>query len=83
MRRRVVGSHAPLLVKMGVRIWKAKSVPVGSRFAKLAVLVRVRDSGEGLAADEAVPVAPACASELDGCLVVVGRCLTDILLFCV
>lgn len=39
---RVVMSHCPWLVKIGVRSWKAKSVPVGSKFAKLAVLVKAR-----------------------------------------
>lgn len=38
---RVAESQAPLLVKNGVRSWKAKSVPVGRRLARLAVLVRV------------------------------------------
>jgi hypothetical protein len=38
---RVAESQAPLLVKNGVRSWKAKRVPVGRRLARLAVLVRV------------------------------------------
>ena len=37
-------SQVPLLVKTGVSIWKARRVPVGSRLAKVAVLVRVWDS---------------------------------------
>lgn len=39
----VAESHEPLLVKIGVRIWKAKRVPVGRRFAKLAVVAKVCD----------------------------------------
>lgn len=38
---RVVESHEPLDVKIGVRRWKAKRVPVGRRFAKCAVLDKV------------------------------------------
>lgn len=41
MRERVAVSHAPLLVNIGVRSWKAKRVPVGRRLAKLAVVVSV------------------------------------------
>lgn len=44
-RRKVNGcvaeSQAPFFVKIGVRSWKAKRVPVGRRLARLAVLVRV------------------------------------------
>lgn len=40
---RVAESHEPLLVKTGIRSWKAKRVPVGRRLAKLAVPVRVWD----------------------------------------
>lgn len=38
---RVAESHDPLLVKIGMRSWKARSVPVGRRLAKFAVLVKV------------------------------------------
>ncbi|KAJ7968000.1 hypothetical protein O6P43_012171 [Quillaja saponaria] len=37
----VAESHPPLLVKIGVTIWKVKRVPVGKRLAKLAVFVSV------------------------------------------
>lgn len=43
MSGRVAESHEPLLVKTGVRSWKAKRVPVGRRLARLAVPVRVCD----------------------------------------
>lgn len=38
---RVAESQEPLLVKIGVRSWKARRVPVGRRLARFAVLVRV------------------------------------------
>lgn len=38
---RVTESQDPLLVKVGVRSWKAMRVPVGRRLARFAVLVRV------------------------------------------
>ena len=44
VRRLVTLSQVPLLVKTGVSIWKARRVPVGSRLAKVAVLVRVWES---------------------------------------
>lgn len=40
----VAASQDPLLVKMGVRSWNARRVPVGRRFARFAVLVRVCES---------------------------------------
>ena len=40
----VTASQAPLLVKTGVRSWKARSVPVGRRLARLAVEARVCES---------------------------------------
>ncbi|KAK4750000.1 hypothetical protein SAY87_027449 [Trapa incisa] len=49
----VTASHMPLLVNKGVRSWKAKRVPVGSRFARFAVPVN--------ACDRAV-------CDIDGCL---------------
>lgn len=48
----VAESHAPLLVKIGVRTCRARRVPVGRRLARLAVPVRarwVRDGGGGVA----------------------------------
>lgn len=39
----VAASHVPLLVKIGVRSWKARRVPVGRRLARFAVPVRVWD----------------------------------------
>ena len=41
---RVAASQDPLLVKMGVRSWNARRVPVGRGFARFAVLVRVCES---------------------------------------
>lgn len=41
VKHRVMESQLPLLEKTGMRSWKAKSVPVGRRLAKLAVLVKV------------------------------------------
>lgn len=46
---RVAMSHWPLLVKIGVRSWKARSVPVGRRLAKWAVLARARWAIDGCA----------------------------------
>jgi hypothetical protein len=40
VRGRVAESHEPLLVKIGVRSWKARREPVGRRFANWAVLVK-------------------------------------------
>nr|GFB63666.1 protein DMP3-like [Tanacetum cinerariifolium] len=44
---RVAVSHEPLFVKIGVRSWKAKRVPVGRSLARFAVLVSVWDSADG------------------------------------
>lgn len=44
VKGRVAASQDPLLVKMGVRSWNARRVPVGRRFARFAVLVRVCES---------------------------------------
>lgn len=47
----VVVSHKPPLVTIGVRIWKAKMVPVGRRLARFAELCRARVStvwGDGV-----------------------------------
>jgi hypothetical protein len=55
---RVTESQAPLFVNTGVRIWNAKRVPVGSRFAKLAVPVSAPDTArleERLIPDAAAP----------------------------
>jgi hypothetical protein len=55
---RVTESQAPLFVNTGVRIWNAKRVPVGSRFAKLAVPVSAPDIArleERLIPDAAAP----------------------------
>lgn len=73
-------SQAPLLVKTGVRSWKARRVPVGSRFAKLAVLVRVWDSARRDSdCDEGGGVSPMPGDEVAS-LDVDGLCLTDIVL---
>lgn len=42
MAGRVAESHEPLLVNIGVKSWKAKSVPVGRSLARFAVLVNAR-----------------------------------------
>lgn len=47
MREAVAESQVPLEVKIGVRSWKARRVPVGRRLARLAVIVRVCDTAEG------------------------------------
>ncbi|KAF9684960.1 hypothetical protein SADUNF_Sadunf03G0004600 [Salix dunnii] len=57
----VAESQAPLLVNTGVRIWKAKRVPVGRRLARFAVLVRaceiaLREKVGGLDGDFGVSV---------------------------
>lgn len=52
VRIRVTVSHVPLLVKIGVRSWKVRSVPVGRRFAKWAVLARANDAAERRGGDE-------------------------------
>ncbi|CAK9147345.1 unnamed protein product [Ilex paraguariensis] len=44
---RVAASQEPLLVKIGVRSWKARRVPVGRRLARWAVLSRARWDKEG------------------------------------
>lgn len=44
VKGRVAASQEPLLVKIGVRSWNARRVPVGRRFARFAVLVRVCES---------------------------------------
>lgn len=72
MRMRVTESQAPLFVNTGVRIWNAKRVPVGSRFAKLAVPVSAPDTAR--LEERLIPDAAAAASSdwlLD------RRCLTD------
>lgn len=43
MAGRVVESQELLLVKTGTSSWKAKTVPVGRRLAKCAMLVRLWD----------------------------------------
>lgn len=51
---RIIESHAPFVVKIGVRIWNARRVPVGRRLAKWAVpdnAFRVRDEGCGREGD--------------------------------
>lgn len=89
MRMRVTESQAPLFVNTGVRIWNAKRVPVGSRFAKLAVPVSAPDTArleERLIPDAAAPDgvvavlslilwSPAAAAASDWLLD--RRCLTD------
>lgn len=47
VNERVVESQEPLLVKIGVRTWKTKRVPVGRSFARFAVLVSVCESTDG------------------------------------
>ncbi|KAE9460304.1 hypothetical protein C3L33_07794, partial [Rhododendron williamsianum] len=58
---RVAESHAPPLVKVGVRSWRARRVPVGRRLARLAVPVSVwvsvrwdRDAGGWWAVGDSV-----------------------------
>jgi len=46
VRMRVTESQAPLFVKTGVRIWNARSVPVGSKLAKLAAPVNAPDTAD-------------------------------------
>lgn len=92
VKGRVAASHVPLLVKIGVRSWKAKRVPVGSRLARLAVLVKVweiarcdklDDDGGGGGGGKDVGVSSTVAEEEE---VVgeegVGLVLRDMFLFC-
>lgn len=84
MRMRVTESQAPLFVKTGVRIWNARSVPVGSKFAKLAVPVNAPDTTTDRR--RRLPLIP-CAAAADAddddppasdCLLLDRRCVTDI-----
>ncbi|PON48772.1 hypothetical protein PanWU01x14_234750 [Parasponia andersonii] len=83
---RVTGSQDPLLVKTGVRSWKARRVPVGSRLAKLAVVVRVCEMArwERLCRRCGGPagvfdVSAGSGSVVDGCLVGAGLGLRDMM----
>lgn len=82
MRMRVTESQAPLFVKTGVRIWNARSVPVGSKFAKLAVPVNAPDTTTDRR--RRLPLIPCAAAAADDdpsasdCLLLDRRCVTDI-----
>lgn len=83
MRMRVTESQAPLFVKTGVRIWNARSVPVGSKFAKLAVPVNAPDTTTDRRRRR-LPLIPCAAAAADDdpsasdCLLLDRRCVTDI-----
>lgn len=78
VKGRVAASHVPLLVKTGVRSWKAKRVPVGRRLARWAVLVKVweiarwgRDGVGGSSGGGDAEISGAWASETEEVVVVV------------
>ncbi|CAK9165413.1 unnamed protein product [Ilex paraguariensis] len=90
---RVAESHEPFPVKIGVRSWNAKRVPVGRRLAKLAVPVKVceiarceSDGGGGccfgvsgkVSSGTVEVVVVAMVSDKGVCLEGVGLALRDI-----
>lgn len=76
---RVAASQTPLLVKIGVRSWKAKRVPVGRRLARLPVLSNARERAlwDGGGGGGGVGVTEG-EGEVDGGLDDDGLCLRDI-----
>uniref|UniRef100_A0A0A9HF31 Uncharacterized protein n=1 Tax=Arundo donax TaxID=35708 RepID=A0A0A9HF31_ARUDO len=65
VRSAVVASQAPWLVKVGARRLKARSVPVGRRFARFAVDVSAWYSGDR-GGDAAAPPAGCCCFGEEG-----------------
>lgn len=62
VRMRVTESQAPFFVNTGIRIWKAKRVPDGSSFAKLAVPASAPDSARVDKEDEEEELLISCVS---------------------
>jgi len=68
---RVAESHAPFWVKIGMRSWNAKRVPVGRCLARFAVAVKVWETA--LCEKDFCHCSGAFGvSEIDGCFVGVG-----------
>lgn len=92
VNERVVESHEPLFVKIGVRTWNTKRVPVGRSLARFAVLASVWESADGgcgrdvgccIVVLSSMTVVAACVAVLSSTAVVAGgRALKDILFCC-